>query len=159
MKKPLLSILCFVLFLSCGTSAVVKDAKATVAGDWQLTSVDYPEEENNLKVSLLNNVPAACLEGSSWNFIRNNNTGSYVPAGPGCEEGPNFYIWALSENEVPTTEFDLLLKPTDADFKSTTGNQGYRIDVVRLSENEMLWEQTITFEGKPFTIKMNFIKI
>lgn len=159
MKKIILLTFVFSLFLSCGTSAVVKEAKSTVAGDWRLADIEYPGEEEELKVSLLDNIPVSCLEGSNWNFIKNNNTGSYVPDEIGCEQDPHFFIWAISENEVPTKDFDLLIKPTDANYKSTTGNAGYRIDLTRLTPEEMLWEQTVTFEGKPFVIKMNFVKL
>lgn len=158
MKRILLLLTICSLFLSCGTSAVVKEAKGTIAGDWQLTSIDYGDEDEQLEVSLLDGISVACLEGSRWNFIRNNNTGSYVPDTAQCAEDPNFFIWSLAENEVPTKDFDLLLKPTNDNYKSTTGNTGYRIDLVRLTPEEMLWEQTITFEGEPFTIQMNFTK-
>ena len=159
MKKAALLVLSTLFLISCGSSAVVKEARATMNGDWMLNSITYPGNEENLQVTLLNDVPAKCLENSSWNFISNNNTGSYEPAGLGCQQGPNFFIWSVSEVDEAGGNYDLLFKPTDADHKSTTGNQGYRLNLTNLSGDRMVWEQTINFEGKPFTIRMNFTKI
>ena len=159
MKKIALLMLGVLFLVSCGSSAVVKEARKTVDGDWMLSSITYPGNEENLQVSLLNNVPAKCLENSSWHFISNNNTGSYEPTGLGCPTGPNFFIWSVKEIDAAAGSYDLLIKPTDENYKSTTGNQGYRLNLTNLSEDQMVWEQTITFEGKPFTIRMNFNKI
>ena len=158
MKKIVLIVLMVGTLISCGPGKVVQEAEGTIKGDWRLTNITYPENQN-LKVTLLNNVPARCLEGSSWNFIANNNTGSYSPLGATCPTGPNFFIWSVNEMDAAAGSYDLLLKPTDADFKSTTGNQGYRLNLVNLSGDQMVWEQTLNFEGKPFTIRMNFNKI
>lgn len=157
--RKIASIICMVgLLISCGPGKVVQEAETTMKGDWRLTSVTYPES-NNVKVTLLNDVPASCLEGSSWNFISNNHTGSYNPSGVTCAAGPNFFVWSINEMDATAGNYDLMFKPTDADHKSTTSNQGYRLNLVNLSGDQMVWEQTVNFEGKPFTIKMNFNKI
>jgi hypothetical protein len=51
------------------------------------------------------------------------------------------------------------LKPTDSRYKSTTGDQGFRLNLVSLTETSMVWQQTVTLEGKPFVIRMNFTKL
>jgi hypothetical protein len=53
--------------------------------------------------------------------------------------------------------YDFLLKPTDAKSKSET-NQGFRLSLKALSDTVMQWEQTVSVDGKPFTITMNFNK-
>ncbi len=76
-----------VLFLSYGFSGFLwiesgsNEARKTMRGDWQLTSITYPGNDQDVQVSLLNDIPARCLENSTWNFISNNNTGSYEPSG------------------------------------------------------------------------------
>lgn len=159
MKKIMFMVFTLALFASCGSSAVVNEARETINGEWMLNSVTYPENSGNLRVSLLNDVPAECLENSTWTFISNNNTGSYAPSGISCGEGRNFFIWSVKEMNATAGSYDLMYKPTDEDFDSTTGNQGYRLNLTNLSGGQMVWEQTITFEGKPFTIRMNFTKI
>lgn len=144
---------------SCGSSAVVDEARKTIRGDWTLTDVTFPGDEDDLEVTLLNAIPAPCLENSSWNFISNNNTGSFETSGLTCENGPHFFIWTIDEVDAAGNNYDLMFKPTDADYDSTTGNAGYRLNLTNLTGNSMVWEQTINFEGKPFTIQMNFTKL
>lgn len=157
MKKIALMLLMLGTLVSCGTSAIVKEANQTMKGDWVLTSITYPGNESDLKVTLFNDVSSDCLENSKWNFIANNNTGSYVPNGMTCGNETRFFRWSVQEVNKETGNYDFMLKPTDADFKSAT-DQGFRIDIKNLDQNQMVWEQTITFEGEPFTIRMNFNK-
>ncbi|MCX2837063.1 lipocalin family protein [Salinimicrobium sp. MT39] len=158
MKKIVFLILSVVFLVSCGSSKVANEARATMNGDWQLTSITYPGNSQNVQVSLLNDVPARCLEGSTWNFISNNNTGSYVVSGLNCPSETEFFIWSIDGSNAAMGNYDLMFKPTNSDHKSVTGNTGYRINLTHLSGSQMTWEQTVSFEGKPFTIKMNFNK-
>lgn len=158
MKKFAVLILSMAFLVSCGTSKVVNEARRTMNGDWQLTSITYPGNDQNVQVSLLNDIPARCLEGSTWNFISNNNTGSIVSSGMNCDSETKFFIWSIDDSNAAMNSYDLMFKPTNADYKSETGNRGYRINLTNLSEDQMVWEQTVSFEGKPFTIRMNFNK-
>ena len=157
MKKIALVLISLILF-SCGTSAVVKEATQTKKGDWLLTSITYPGNEQDLDVTLFNDVPSECLENSSWIFRSGNNTGSFEPTGISCSSGPHFFIWSITEMDATAERYDLMFKPTDADFESTMNDKGYRINLVTLTADQMVWEQTINFEGQPFTIRMNFNK-
>lgn len=76
----------------------------------------------------------------------------------GCSTGTHLFIWSVNEVNPATGNYDLLFKPTNADFKSTTGNTGFRINIENLTATSMVWKQTLTFEGEPFTITMNFNK-
>ena len=158
MKKIIYLLFSIVFLVSCGSSRVANEARATMAGDWQLTSITFPESSQTVRVSLLDNIPASCLENSTWNFISNNNTGSYVPSGINCDSSPRFFVWSIDGSNAQMGTYDLMFKPTNADHKSETGNQGYRINLTHLSGDRMTWEQTVSFEGRPFTITMNFNK-
>jgi hypothetical protein len=157
MRKIALMFLSLVLLLSCGTSAVVREAGATMKGDWVLSSISYPGNEDALNVTLFNDATAECLENSRWHFISNNHTGSYVTPGMSCGNETRFFRWSIKEMNAAAGNYDFMLKPTDEDYKSAT-DQGFRINLTNLDENQMVWEQTITFEGEPFTIRMNFNK-
>ena len=50
-----------------------------------------------------------------------------------------------------------MLKPTNEKYESSS-NQGLRIHLASLSEDTMVWEQTVRLDGKPFVITMNFVK-
>jgi hypothetical protein len=157
MKKIALIVCLVGTLLSCGSSAVVKESTATIKGDWILSSIEYPGNEENLQITLLNDTSAECLENSTWNFISRNNTGSYEPGKIMCGTQPRFFRWSVTEVNSTAGNYDLMLKPTDQDYKSST-DQGFRINLTNLTENRMTWEQTVTFEGAPFTIRMNFNK-
>lgn len=158
MKKIVFLFFSLVFFVSCGSSRVVDEARETMRGDWQLTSITYPGNDQNVQVSLLNDIPARCLEGSTWMFVSNNNTGSYEPSGIDCDGNAQFFIWSIDGADGAMGNYDLMLKPTNDNYKSELGNQGYRINLTHLSGDQMTWEQTVNFEGMPFTIKMNFNK-
>jgi hypothetical protein len=54
--------------------------------------------------------------------------------------------------------YNILVKPTDAKMKSET-NAGFRVALSYLSEDQLQMSQTVSVEGKPFNITMNFTKI
>lgn len=159
MKKIAVLFFSIAFLVSCGTSRIANEARDTMRGDWQLTSITYPGNNQNVQVSLLNDISASCLENSSWIFVSNNNTGSYDPSGMTCDTNRRFFRWSIDDSNAAMGTYDLMFKPTNADYKSEMGNQGYRINLTNLSEDQMVWEQTVNFEGKPFTIRMNFNKI
>lgn len=158
MKKIIFLLFSSILLVSCGASKVEQEARKTINGDWNLSSITFPGTSENLDVKLFNTATAECLRNSDWNFVSNNNTGSYTITNMNCSTGTHLFIWSVNEVNAATGNYDLLLKPTNADFKSTTGNTGFRINLTNVSETTMVWEQTVNFEGKPFTITMNFTK-
>jgi hypothetical protein len=67
-------------------------------------------------------------------------------------------VFSIQEVDATTGLYDFLLKPTNEKHKSTT-NQGFRVELSALSETDMQWQQTVSLDGKPFTIYMNFKKL
>lgn len=157
--KKITAVIALILGLtSCGSSEVVRDARKTVNGDWSLTSVDSPGVPSGMEVTLLQDGNIHCFLRSDWTFVSNNNTGSYILEGNDCDGDTRFFTWSLEDTSDSGSQYDLLLKPTDANHKSTTGNQGFRFNLITLTQTEMVWEQNIMFEGDSFTIRMNFNK-
>jgi len=160
MKKLLFVITAVFLFASCGPTKQAIDARKTFKGDWVLNSITYPNDPGNFNVTLFNEASASCYQGSMWSFVSNNNTGTYTLQGPACSTtGEKYFNWSIDEENSAAGTFDFLLKPTDENNRSTTGNQGFRINLRELTDNTMTWEQTVTLEGKPFMIRMNFTKL
>lgn len=160
MKKLLYITVIALLVASCGgTSKVAKEARKTFDGSWTLNSVTYPQNTGEFDVTLFNVGSASCFEGSTWNFVSNNNQGNYVIQGPGCNGGTNYFNWSIDEENTPQGMYDFLLKPTNEKHKSTTGDQGFRLNLKTLTQDTMVWEQTVSLEGKPFVIRMNFTRI
>ena len=143
--------------LSCGTPKTVLESKKVIKGYWNLDNIEY-SEAGTFTVKLLNDTSRECFVGSEWRFISNNNEGSYTIDNSNCPSGKRDFIFTIQEVNKENGLFDFLLKPTDAKHKSADGT-GFRLKLARLSDSSMRWEQTVSLEGKPFTISMNFSKI
>ena len=66
-------------------------------------------------------------------------------------------MFTIQEIDAQTGLYDFLLKPTNEKGKSET-NQGFRLSLTSLSDTTMQWQQTVSVDGSPFTITMNFNK-
>lgn len=155
MKKSLL-LLISLFILSCGTSKTVRTSKRTIKGNWTLNSITY-NKAGTYNVSLLNDVSKMCFEGSTWQFVPNNNTGIYTINGANCATGDRHFVFTVQEVDAETGLYDFLLKPTNEKYKSET-NKGFRLKLTALSESNMQWQQSVNVEGQPFKINMNFNK-
>lgn len=145
-----------ITLLSCGGTKAVRESKKVMKGDWTLSSINY-NQPGTFKVKLLNDASKECFEGSTWQFIPNNNTGNYTVNNTNCSIGMRYFIFTIQEIDESTGLYDFLLKPTNEKKKSET-NSGFRLQLTQLSDTDMQWRQTVSIEGKPFTINMNFTK-
>ncbi len=156
--RKLLSIFCIALLLvSCGASKTAKPSKQILKGNWTLNSITY-NQAGTYNVTLLDDASKTCFEGSTWTFIPNNNTGTYNINGAGCTVGERNFVFTIQEVNKTTGLYDFLLKPTNEKNKSAT-NEGFRLNLSSLSETDMQWTQTVSVEGNPFIINMNFTKL
>lgn len=157
MKK--LAILCIsICFLaSCGASKTVRASKKTIKGDWTLTSIKT-SAIGDFKITLLNDAEKACFENSTWQFIPNNNTGSYTLLGMNCDSDSRYFAFTIDEVNEATGLYNFLLKPTNKKGKSDT-NTGFRLELTSLTDTTMQWQQIVSLDGKPMTINMNFTKL
>lgn len=156
MKKSILILFTLSLLMSCGASKTSKVSKKVFKGQWTLSKVDYSSVAT-FNINLLNDVSIECFEGSTWQFVPNNNTGTYNISNSSCSIGERYFIFDIQEVNSDTGLYDFLLKPTNKKGKSET-NKGVRYKLSALSESSMQWQQTIYKDGKPFIINMNFIK-
>ncbi|WP_299048038.1 lipocalin family protein [uncultured Polaribacter sp.] len=151
MKKILILVLTATLF-SCGATKTLKTKKKTIKGNWTLSKITY-SKTGNYNVTFFGDASKDCLEGSSWKFVPNNNSGVYTINESGCVAGEREFIFVIQEIDTNSGYYDFMLKP-----KNNEGNLGYRIDLKALTETEMLWRQKIIIDGTPFLINMNFTK-
>lgn len=157
MKKIMILVVLMGIAASCGTPKTVIESRKVIKGFWSLDKISY-SEPGTFTVQLLNDTSRECFEGSTWRFIPNNNTGNYTIANSNCPSGERFFIFTIQEIDQSTGLYDFLLKPTN-EKKKSEDNVGFRLRLAQLSESSMQWEQTVSLEGKPFTISMNFSKI
>lgn len=157
MKKTILLAMLAAVLFSCGTPKTVQESRKVIKGYWSLDEITY-SESGTFNVQLLNDTSKECFEGSNWRFIPNNNTGTYDVVDSNCPTGTRYFIFDIQEMDPSTGLYDFLLKPTN-EKKKSENNVGFRLRLARLGNNSMQWEQTVSLEGKPFTIFMNFSKI
>lgn len=155
MKK--IAILCLtVCFLACGASKTVRQSKKTIKGDWTLSSIET-SAIGDFKITLLSDAEKACFENSTWQFIPNNNTGTYALLGTDCDAELRYFAFTIAEVNEDTGLYNFLLKPTNEKGKSES-NAGFRLELTSLTETAMQWQQIVSLDGKPMTINMNFTK-
>ncbi len=155
MKKIILLLSLTCLF-ACGTSKTVRTSKKIIKGDWVLNTISY-SESGTYNVTLLNDVSKECFENSTWQFTPNNNSGTYAINNTNCAVGDRNFIFTIQEVDPATGLYHFLLKPYSK--KVTKYDKvGFRLKLAELSDTNMVWQQTLTVEGKPFTISMNFSK-
>ena len=156
MKHALIAILATIMF-SCGASKTVRTSKKVIKGDWSLSAIDY-SKTGAYNVTLFNDTSKDCFINSTWQFIPNNNTGIYSIMNSTCSAGDRNFVFTIQEVDETSGLYDFLLKPTNAKGKSET-NQGFRLQLKSLSDNNMQWQQTVNVDGVPFIINMNFTKL
>ena len=155
MKK--LVVLVAVILVSCGTPKTVIASKKVIKGSWTLNTVTY-SKQGGFTVNLLSDASTDCFELSNWNFIPNNNSGTYSLTGTACDQEERNFRFTIAEVDAETGLYDFLLKPTNAKGKSVTNNTGFRLHLDQLSDTNMRWSQTVDVVGTPLTIYMNFTK-
>lgn len=160
MKFWTVTILMGLLMTSCaqykntqGTRRVGREMK----GEWILSSVTY-NRQGKYEVALLNDTSMECFTSSKWNISPNNYRGTYEITKNGCAQGTRYFMFVIDEVNKNSGYYDFLLKPTNEKYKSET-NAGIRMHLSQLSEDKMVWEHALILkDGKPFVIKMNFVK-
>lgn len=157
MKKIFILALIAATAYSCGPSKTVQESRKVIKGYWNLDNVTY-DSAGTFNVTMFNDTSVECFEGSTWRFIPNNNTGRYNIDNPDCPTGERNFIFTIQEINADTGLYDFMLKPTNEKGKSET-NAGFRLRLAQLNDSSMRWEQTVSLDGKPFKININFSKI
>ncbi len=156
--KKLAILLLAVVMGSCASTKVERQAERTFKGDWTLTKITYPNSSGFVDVNLFNDASANCFRNSDWSFISNNNKGSYILNGTNCSSQPQEFVWSVQEVQANSNTFNFTLKPVGEGENARKIDTGFRLNLVNLSENAMVWEQNVTYNGEPFLIRMQFNK-
>jgi hypothetical protein len=155
MKKIILIFIAFSL-LSCGSSKVVSEYEKSLKGNWTLNNINSTVI-GDLDFNIFGSNSRDCMIDSNWEFIPNNNTGSYILSGAECDTEKNYFVFNIEEVDSTSGFYDFLLKPTNSKGKSES-NKGFRLELKSISDTSMVWEQTINFEGKPQKLTFKFNK-
>ena len=151
MKKLLSLCVMLVLFASCGSL----DQKGQVAlkGNWVISSVTYPGSEY-IKVTSFDVADSKCFEGSSWNFISNNNKGSLTlnSTVAGCPSFSSPIVWTVTKAGT------FNLKITEGE-KAKRVTDGYILTIQNQTESSFQLVDNVTVGGKTVAVTYNFSKI
>ncbi|HLS30050.1 MAG TPA: hypothetical protein VK021_04280 [Flavobacteriaceae bacterium] len=153
MKKYMLILCAVVILTSCGVSKAERQTQKTIKGDWTLTHIELPSAL--VDVNLFEDVDTRCFENSDWHFVSNNNKGSYKLYKNDCQPGTRDFRWNIEENN---NEFYFTLKHEVDGVNIRHEKRGFRLKLVSLDDNYMVWEENTTYEGKPFPIRISFSK-
>ncbi len=158
--RAIVIVLINILFLSCGASdKLTRAAERSINGIWILRKVDLDtNHKGTFKIKLLDNIPTECIENTNWEFISNNNTGSYALSGYSCRQNGIYnFIWSIPK-EMYGFNHSILLKPVNKKMKSELNNKGYRMQLYELGTNTMTWSHDRIVDGEKFTILLKFEK-
>jgi|TARA_R110002049_G_scaffold127109_2_gene283507 hypothetical protein len=151
MKKIMILMFVATLF-SCGASKNVRGKEKIIKGDWVLNKITY-SKTGDYNVTMFNDTTKDCLEGSTWKFVPNNNSGVYTVNNTNCVAGEREFIFVIQEIDETSGYYDFLLKP-----KNNESNIGFRLELSQLTESTMKWQQNLMVNGTSFIINMDFIK-
>lgn len=157
MKKVICLILVFCLAYACKSKSVTNtklDNKTEVAlkGNWKISSVNFPGSEY-IKVTSFNIADSKCLVNSEWNFISNNNKGSFSINKNGCSPYSANITWYVNK------EGNMVIKILDEGIKSKNVKEGYVLKLTNVSETSFQLIDNINVGGKLTDVVYQFNKI
>ena len=128
MKKLILLFAIVVLASSCkSTAPIVSNAidmrsQVAIKGNWSIVSVTYVGSEM-FPISPFEIVDSKCFEGSTWNFVSNNDSGDMTLTKPSCKAFTSPIKWYVNK------EGQFVLKFLAEGIKAKNTTQGYILKV------------------------------
>src|SRR5699024_299840 len=119
--------------------------------------ITYPGSSGFVDVTLFQDASTNCFVNSDWHFVPNNNKGYYQLYQDDCTPGKRNFRWNVQQNS-DSGLFSFTLKPVEEGQNARKTKQGYRMELVSLDNTRMVWEEQVSYEGEPFTIRMTFSK-
>jgi hypothetical protein len=148
-----------IITVSCSSSKNATTVKRNdVKGSWRLDRINYEglASSERLRLVLLDEGNEACLTGSAWS-LPNNGYGTYTinAAQSGCTQGEKKIVWSYrEENNQPIFQFKKLQEGEKA--KNIT--EGYRFKILSASDQAMVLQSEISYQGKPIFINYSFVR-
>jgi hypothetical protein len=159
MIKNLIIILSLgLLASSCGISKEVRAQRNLISGTWTLNNVRYENNQGMFKAVVFNDADAICFEDSNWYFRDNNSTGRYtIEQGSLCQGGDRYIRWSVVSDPANYTN-QLQFKFIDEKRNDVSGGLGYRLNITKLTAEEMTLKSNVMVNAKPVTVVYEFTK-
>lgn len=155
--KNIFYILIGLLLLGCGSAKLVKETEKSFQGNWTLTDVSYPDSSGFFDVTLFQTADAKCFETSEWKFVANNHRGTVDLYDTNCTTAQQNIVWSVEESDRNGYTYAIVLKMAE-EGKARKETQGSRLQLKSITENAMVWDLPVSFDGKPMTVRLNFVK-
>lgn len=149
MKRILFLCLFAVIAASCGS--LDQKSQMGLKGNWTISNVMYPGSEY-IKVNSFDIADSKCFEGSSWNFISNNNKGQMSINKAGCPSFSSPIVWTVTKNG------DFTLKITEGD-KAKRVSQGYYLKMRNQTESSFQLVDNVNVGGNNVEVVYQFQKM
>lgn len=151
MRNLILLILTATL-LSCGAKKMVTSKEKRFEGNWYLEKITY-NTDANYNITLFDDASKYCFEGSSWKFLRDNNSGNYVINKTTCETQVRDFKYVIGSEDDATGFYNLTLTPINGNT-----SKSYNLFLKDLDMSSMKWQESRIIDGEEFTIEMKFKK-
>lgn len=157
MKKIILLIALSVMLFACKTTSITgtntdRHAQVAMKGNWVISAVTYPGSQY-IKVNSFQIADSGCFEGSTWNFISNNNKGNMALTKPSCAAFSSPITWFINK------EGQFVLKVLDADIKAKKVREGYVLAVANQTATSFQLIDRIDVGGKMTDVVYQFQKV
>lgn len=157
MKKIILAIALSVMLFACKTTSITgtnidRQAQVAMKGNWVISAVTYPGSQY-IKVNSFQIADSGCFEGSTWNFISNNNKGNMALTKPSCTAFSSPITWFINK------EGQFVLKVLDADIKAKKVREGYVLAVANQTATSFQLIDRIDVGGKMTDVVYQFQKV
>lgn len=157
MKHLTLTALCAVFLaffaISCSPKTAPADGgsasigKKGLNGSWILTDITFDGIPKGSKITIFDQAPYKCFIGSQWDFVSNNNKGSFTltATDEGCATGNQPIIWSITqENGGNVFQFKKLFTGDKAKNVTT----GYKVALTDVEATTMTWRAAVGFQGQ-----------
>ncbi|SHE72644.1 Lipocalin-like domain-containing protein [Mariniphaga anaerophila] len=155
MKINLILLSLFLMFAACSTTKQVRTSQRGLKGSWTLSSVSTDRGNTVSIKTLFNQASPSCFENSSWNFVSNNNSGTYRFNNGSCDDSTHSIKWFMKDNG---DEISFLWKFIPEGMKAKDVKAGYELKLISESESEFFLAQNAILEGSTITIYYQFVK-
>lgn len=144
-----------VTLFSCKSNSPVNtklDMKTEVAlkGNWTLSNVSYPNSQY-VKIVSFNIVDSNCFVGSNWNFISNNNKGSFKLTNDACSLYSSDITWYVNK------EGRFVMKIIEEE-KAKKVNSGYVLGLANVTPTTFQLIDNVDVAGKNTEVVYQFVR-
>ena len=162
MKTIMASLACIGIFLlsSCTSTKMAAQTEHSINGTWQLEKISTEGISGNFKAKVFDEEDFSCFIGSSWDFKKSNNTGSYTIGknGGDCYSVTRNFRWSMYQAENGAAK-QLQFKKLDTNMKEVLNDTGYRLTILQSTPTLLQVRSDLNFEGKPAAFIYTFTRM